>query len=97
MDVGTDDLLAIVTPIRDRLGEGKEIMDAHGTHMIRLRIVAEKTNALIARGSVERAEWAQIADDHLEAAIACYDDLQKLETLYSDIAKGISRGVGGLK
>ena len=97
MAVETEDLIAIISPIRDRLKEVQEVMDAHGTHMTRLRIVADKTHALMERGSVERAAWVQIANDHLEAVIACYDDLTKLESLYADMAQGVSDSMSNLK
>ena len=94
--MNTDDLIAIVTPIHERLEAIGELMYAHDTHVNRMRIVAEKTHALLERGSVERAEWVQIADEHLETAIACYGDFVKIEALYADIAQGISDGVGKL-
>ena len=97
MDVGTDDLLAIVTPVRDRLKEVNKIMDAHLTHVNRMKIVAERTHALIGRGSIERAEWVQIADDQLESVITCYNDFVIIQTLYADIAEGISKSMGSLK
>ena len=94
--MNTEDLIAIVTPIHERLGAIGKLMDAHDTHVNRLRIIADKTHALLERGSVERTEWVQIANDHLEATIACYDDFVKIEALYADIAQGISDGVGKL-
>ena len=97
MDVGTEDLIAIVTPIRDRLIEVGELMDVHQTHVNRMRVVAEKTWALVDRGSVEQAEWVQIADDQLRSVVVCYEDFVKFSSIYADIAQGISEGMGNLE
>ena len=97
MNVGTEDLIAIVTPIRDRLIEVQELMDIHQTHVNRMKVVAEKTHALVDRGSIELEEWVRVADDQLRSVVACYDDFVKIETLFADIAEGISEGMGNLE
>ena len=97
MNVGTEDLLVIITSIRDRLIEVEELMDVHKTHVHRMRIVADKTHALVDRGSIELDEWVQVADDQLRSVVACYEDFVKLSGIYADIADGISEGVGHLK
>lgn len=97
MSVETEDLLAIVSPIRDGLDGINELMDVHGTHMARLRIVADQTFALMGREIVQKQEWSLAVKDHLEAAIACYEDLVNLESLYADIAEGISDSMAKLR
>ena len=97
MDVGTEDLLIIITSIRDRLIEVEELMDVHQTHVNRMKVVAEKTHALVDRGSIELDEWVRVSDDQLRSVVACYEDFVKLSGIYADIADGISEGVGHLK
>ena len=97
MNVGTEDLIVIITSIRDRLIEVGELMDVHQTHVNRMRVVAEKTHVLVERGSVEFVEWVRVADDQLRSVVACYEDFVKIEALFADIAQGISEGMGNLE